>query len=80
MQGAGYNNNAGYNPRPVGFGTKVPNATPSEDLNIPDSNREKGQGSGVHLGTVDRTPYKDVPNPISNLPKEGNVAPNAPLR
>jgi len=70
----------GYNPQPVGFGPKIPNVTSNPDLNLPDSNREKGQGTKEHEGTVDRTPYKEVPNPIANLPKEGNVAKNAPLR
>ena len=80
MQNAGYNNTAGYNPKPVGMGPKVPNATPSVDMNQSDSNRTKGKGSNEHEGTVDRTPYKDVPNPISNLPKEGNVTKNPSLR
>lgn len=72
--------NSGYNPRPVGLGPKIPNATSNPDLNQADSNRTKSLGTQEHEGTVDRTPYKDVPNPIANLPKEGNVAKNAPLR
>lgn len=72
--------NAGYNPKPISFGTKVPQSTPAPELNQADSCRMKGKGSGEHEGTVDNKPYESVPNPVANVPKSPNVTNNPTLR
>jgi len=70
-----------YNPKPISIGTKVPQATPTPDLNQADSCRLKGKGSpGEHEGTVDRKPYDSVPNPVGSVPKNPNVTNNPTLR